>query len=363
MTTVPSVPQANFTSVQTAINFASPWDTIVVCAGTYAEQSTPVNNTSNPVGTGSRNGLTITKPLKIKGAGADKVTIKPDPSLTTLAGTAPYLRDGGGNVITVSRASLGSTDTNELFVDISGVTITSGTTYAEAGVGFLNSAGRISESVIGPMVRATDAPGLAARPHGWGVVKVGSNQGAGTGTVENEVTIAGSVITGYQSGGVFFDGARGTDGNANNLTRSGIKSVGYVKNSVITGSGADSLIPQTGIKYGPGARGTVKGSRITGNFYTPDQRQSVGILLTDAQTELNSYVAATGGFEATGNIISGNGYRSVQRQRREYGDQYGRSARQRDRQLLGRWICPGGRSDSGRRRGLLRGSESRCQLG
>ena len=26
---------------------------------------------------------------------------------------------------------------------------------------------------------------------------------------------------GYQSGGVFFDGGRGTDGNANNATRSG----------------------------------------------------------------------------------------------------------------------------------------------
>ena len=74
-------PTANFTSIQTAVNYAAPWDTIVVCAGTYLESSTPVNSNGNPVGTGSKNGLTINKSLKIKGAGADKVTIKPDPAL------------------------------------------------------------------------------------------------------------------------------------------------------------------------------------------------------------------------------------------------------------------------------------------
>ena len=62
--------------------------------------------TTRPSQTGSRNGLTITKPLTIKGAGASKVTIRPAPALgATLAGTAPYLRDGGGNVVTVSRQS------------------------------------------------------------------------------------------------------------------------------------------------------------------------------------------------------------------------------------------------------------------
>ena len=55
-----------------------------------------------PSQAGSRNGLTITKPLTIKGAGASKVTIRPAAALgATLAGTAPYLRDGGGNVVTV----------------------------------------------------------------------------------------------------------------------------------------------------------------------------------------------------------------------------------------------------------------------
>ena len=78
-------PDAQFDSVQDAVDFASPWDTIVVCDGTYEESSTPVFGAGNPVATGARNGLTITKPLKIKGAGADRVTIMPDQGIESLA--------------------------------------------------------------------------------------------------------------------------------------------------------------------------------------------------------------------------------------------------------------------------------------
>ncbi len=296
-------PNANYTSIQRAVDFASPWDTIVVCEGVYEESSSMPFNAGNPVATDSMNGLTITKPLKIKGAGADKVTIMPDPAIgDSLAGSVPYLRDGGGNVITVSRQSLGSSDTNEHFVDISGVTVTSGGTYAEAGVAYFNAAGRISESVIGPLKLASSADELAEEPHGWGVIKTNSLLGTGPGTVENEVTVENSVITGYQSGGVLIDGARGPDGSPDNVVRTGIKSSGYVENSVIRGAGGNNLIPQTGVKFTSGAKGFVRGNRITGNFFRPDQRQSVGILLTDAPTE------TAGGWSASGNIITGNGY-------------------------------------------------------
>ncbi|MFI5893837.1 Ig-like domain-containing protein [Actinoplanes sp. NPDC051513] len=275
-------PNAQFTSIQSAVDYASPWDTIVVCAGTYQESSTPVNATSNPVMTGAKNGLTINKPLKIKGAGADKVTIEPDQSLATLAGTDPYLRDGGGNVITVSRQSLGSTDTNEMFVDISGVTVTSGNTWAEAGIAYFGAAGRIADSVVGPMKVATTDEEKAAHPHGWGVIKTGLIQGTSSGTVESELTVADSVITGYQSGGILFDGARGKDGAADNTVRTGIRNHGYVSGTVVKGSGI-------GIKYTSGVEGFVDDSRITGNAY--------GVLLTDSGT-----------VTASGDIITGNAY-------------------------------------------------------
>ncbi|SDC21281.1 Ig-like domain-containing protein [Nocardioides lianchengensis] len=294
-------PTANFTSIQQAVDFASPWDTIVVCEGVYEESSTPISGPGNPVSTSSTNGLTITKPLKIKGAGADKVTIKPDQSLETLAGLKPYLRDGGGNVITVSRQSLGSTDTNEMFVDISGVTVTAGDTFAEAGIAFFGAAGRVSQSVVGPMKVATTADELAANPHGWGIVKTGVIQGAGTGTVESEVTVADSVVTGYQSGGILIDGAKGVDGGPNNIVRTGIENHGYVTGTVVKGK-ASSLFPQTGIKYTSGADGFVRTSRITGNYFRPDPSKSYGILLTDARTE------TAGALTGSGNVVTGNGF-------------------------------------------------------
>src|SRR3954451_22549968 len=70
-------PNARFTSIQGAVDQAAPWDTVVVCPGVYREQSTPTSGTTSPSAPGSRNGLTNPKPLTIKGAGADKVTIRP----------------------------------------------------------------------------------------------------------------------------------------------------------------------------------------------------------------------------------------------------------------------------------------------
>ncbi len=294
-------PNAGFTSIQDAVDFASPWDTIVVCDGVYEEKSTPVFGNGNPVATGALNGLTINKPLKIKGAGADKVTIMPDQSLDSLDGLEPYLRDGGGNVVTVSRQSLGSTDTNEMFLDLSGVTVTAGDVYAEAGIAFFGAAGRVSSSVVGPMKTATDADDLADHPHGWGIVKTGVILGEGPGTVETEVTVTDSVVTGYQSGGILFDGARGADGDADNTVRTGIISNGYVTDTVVKGR-ANRLYPQTGIAYTSGTTGFVRGSRITGNYFRPDPSQSFGILLTDAGTETE------GALTGLGNIVTGNGF-------------------------------------------------------
>lgn len=296
-------PDAGFTSIQEAVDFAAPWDTIVVCDGVYEESSTPVFGAGNPVATGARNGLTITKPLTIKGTGADRVTIMPDQSLDSLAGLEPYLRDGGGNVVTVSRQSLGSTDTNEMFLDLSGVTVTAGSTYAEAGIAFFGTAGRVSESVVGPMTVAADADELAAQPHGWGIVKTGVVEGEGPGTVESEVTVADSVVTGYQAGGILFDGAKGPDGRPANLERTGIRNHGYVVDTVVRGR-PNRLYPQTGVQFTSGVDGMVAGSRITGNYFRPDPSLSTGLLLTDAGTE-------DGDLTVTGNILTGNGFAVV----------------------------------------------------
>lgn len=305
-------PGARYGSIQAAVDQAAPWDTLIVCPGLYEEQSTPFTHANSPAQAGSRNGLTITKPLTIKGAGADKVTIRPSPALgSTLAGTAPYLRDGGGNVVTISRQSLGSSDDNENFVDISGVTIESPDAYAEAGVAFFNTSGRIARSVVGPLRRAAPDTELASRPHGWGVIMTNSLQGAEAG-VRREVTIEDSLVTGYQAGGVLFDDATGTDGAASNAVRSGVKAYGYVTRSRIAGGGRGSAVPQTGIRFHAGQRGAVVDSDIVGNS-GPDAsaataRASVGLLLTDAFIGDDPANPGTPAFSSSGNTFSGNGY-------------------------------------------------------
>jgi large repetitive protein len=282
-------PNAQFEHIQEAVEFASPWDTIVVCPGVYAESSTPVNSALNPVAPGAQDGLTINKPLKIVGAGAGLVTIKPA-GPGSLAGTEAFLRDGGGNVVTVSRQSLGSTEYDEEYVDISGVTIESSVAAAEAGVAFFNASGRISNSVIGPIAKAGSA--------GWGVVETNSLQGAGPGTAERQVTISNSRIFGYGAGGVLFDGGRGKDTETATINASsGIKQVGYVRGSSIEGSGGTSTIAQDGVVYNAGASGSVTGSAITGNRSTAGK--SVGVLLSKAAGE-------GAGVKVSGSYIAGN---------------------------------------------------------
>jgi large repetitive protein len=287
-------PNAEFEHIQEAVEYASPWDTIVVCPGIYNESSTPVNSELNPVLVeGEKDGLTINKPLKIIGAGANKVTIRPATSLTTLGGATGSLRDGGGNVVTVSRQSLGSTEYDENYVDISGVKIESGNTTAEAGVAFFNASGRIANSEIGTI--------KAANGNSWGVVMTNSQQGT-LGTAERQVTIENSKIKGYTTGGVLFDDSKGkADGAVTNTERSGMKQVGYVKNTLIEGSGQSTTLKQTGIQVASGAIAHITGSTIAGNLNVLEQRKSVGVLLTDAET-LN------GGFSISNSTIKGNGY-------------------------------------------------------
>jgi large repetitive protein len=282
-------PNAQFEHIQEAVEFAGPWDTIVVCPGVYAESSTPINSALNPVAPGAQNGLTINKPLKIVGAGAGLVKIKPA-GPGSLAGTEANLRDGGGNVITVSRQSLGSTEYDENYVDISGVTIESSVAAAEAGVAFFNASGRISNSVIGPITKAGSA--------GWGVVETNSQQGAGSGTAERQVTISGSRIFGYGAGGVLFDGGRGKDSETATINSSaGIKQVGYVKGTTIEGSGGTSKTAQDGVVYNAGASGSVTGSSITNNEST--EGKSVGVLLSKAAGE-------GAGVKVSGSTIAAN---------------------------------------------------------
>ncbi|MFT4049257.1 MAG: Ig-like domain-containing protein [Solirubrobacterales bacterium] len=304
-------PNASFSSIQTAVDYAAPHDTIVICDGIYQEKSTPLNGTSSPAQPGSRNGLTITKPLTLKGAGASKVFIEPDPVLgDSLAGTVPYLRDGGGNVVTIARQSLGASDDNENQTDISGVTIRSPYAYAEAGVAYFNTSGTISKSTIGPLRRA-NADETTSRPYGWGVIETNFLQGTGggSGTVRRQVSVVDSLVTGYQAGGVLFDGARGADGSTESAARAGITQYGYVTNSKIVGGASGFALPQTGVKYFAGTRGAVTGSTIQDNSAfqtTPTVYNSYGIFLQDSENGQDPDNTDVRGLLVNGNTFINN---------------------------------------------------------
>jgi hypothetical protein len=122
------------------------------------------------------------------------------------------------------------------------------------------------------------------------------------------VTIENSKIKGYTTGGVLFDDSKGkADGAATNLERSGMKQVGYVKNTLVEGSATvtekatSEATPQTGIQVAHGATVQITGSKIANNRDSTEPRKAVGVLLTDAET-LN------GGFSIKGSRIVGNSY-------------------------------------------------------
>src|SRR6201999_2125251 len=148
---------------------------------------------------------------------------------------------------------------------------------------------------------------LAAAPHGWGVVMTNHMVGTEAG-IQRQLEISGTLVTGYQSGGVLFDDSRGIDGAPTTLERSGIKAYGRVIESRIVGSGPDALIPQTGVQWHAGQRGELTRSVVTGNLYTPDLRRSVGVLLTDAETGPDPSNPTVRGFMALENQLTQNGW-------------------------------------------------------
>ncbi len=213
-------PNASFSSIQAAIDQLRRTTRSSSAPAPTASVRSRRTAPTPPLRSVSRNGLTIQKPITLRGAGADEVFIEPEPSLgSSLAGTAPFLRDGGGNVITIARQSLAPPTTTNSRADISGVTIRSPHAYAEAGVAYFNTSGTLKDVVVGPIARADADSATPARMAGASCRRTRSRRGPGSGTVRREVHVIDSLIEGYQAGGILFDGGRGADGTPENLAR------------------------------------------------------------------------------------------------------------------------------------------------
>ena len=273
-------PAAGFSHIQPAVEAANSGDTLIICPGTYAEGP----------GTAGTNGVTITKSLTLKGAGADKVTIKPTPETASggqIAAASPNLRDATGNIITVA-----GTPEEPIQVAISGVTVSGGGTqtyfsgtniwngefqngvYAETGITFLDAGGsvrasRVTNVVTSELAAAASQPGgYRSNNFGWGIAQVTAATAAPANPAR-ALTISGTRLERYNKGGVLIDGATGDTfpltpaGVANSATISSSQIVGRNLNSPPNdGTGGGSLLT-TGTVFGQDGVRATAGSTLS----------------------------------------------------------------------------------------------------
>lgn len=276
-------PSADYTSVQAGIDAASPGDTVVICPGVYEEGP-------DTVPAGGANAVNIAKMITVKGAGADKVTIKPKATIASLLGTTSNYRNGTGAIVSINRVS------QRTLVDISGITVEgNGTTAVGAGVKFWNAEGTFTQG------RVKDV-GTPASAQAYGVVVASNLVGD-----RLPVTVSGIQISGYGKAGVVLDSTQ-------NAPQLGILAT-TISGNTITGAGAQNTGAQQGVLATGLVSGSISGNVITGNKLddgdpatTADELSSAGIRLVDLDLSPVSATSTNTKLTATGNTIAGNAF-------------------------------------------------------
>jgi len=213
-------PGATFTTIQSAINAASPGDEIVICNGTYAEQ------------------LSITKSLDIEAhSGALLAPASIPQNATSLATGDP-----------IAAAVLVSGATN---VSISGLTVDginngiTGCAPRLIGVYFQNSSGALRHAAIRNFKLSAALNGCQS---GTGVfVESGSGQ-------TSNVEIAESSIHDYQKNGI---------------TANESGTTAQIHDNVVTGIGPTTGAAQNGIQIGFSAAGSIRENTVANNVWSP----------------------------------------------------------------------------------------------
>lgn len=196
-------PAAGYTSVQDAIDAAGVGDTVIVCPGAYAEGA----------GTPGSNGLTITKSMTLKGAGADLVTITPKKLApgSSIADSTLNIRNGIGDLVAV----VGGSFRNPINVAISGITVSGGGVASEAGIVYIDATGSITRSAVtnvttGERRFAFEQPGgYRSGTPGYGIAIVTNDTAANgfSSTNPRTVRIESTRVDRYNRIGVLVDGA------------------------------------------------------------------------------------------------------------------------------------------------------------
>lgn len=306
-------PAADFNKIQPAIDAAESGDTIVICEGVYSEGP----------GTPGSNGLTITKSLTLRGAGADLVTIKPKantPNGGQIAANTPVLRDSVGNIVSIFGAP-----TFPIEVDISGVTVSGGGretkfantdiwdgefeggVYSEAGILFLDAGGSVTASRVTNVVTserptAENQPGgYRSNNLGYGIAQVTGATSPPPGATPRSLEITGSRVDRYNKGGVLIDSATGSElplnpaGVVNNASIVGSQVIGRNLNSPPNdGTGGGSLL-LTGTVFGQDGVRVTAGSTLDFSSGIVSQNFMAG-----AGSDANAQLADAAGFRFIG---------------------------------------------------------------
>jgi hypothetical protein len=261
-------PGAAFTSIQTAVDAASPGDKINVCPGTYQEQ------------------VDVHKPLTISGvdiAGQNLATIRPAPavanstSLVTGNPIAAIILVNGTNNVTLTNLTVdGATN---------GINACSPNLI---GVYYRNASGKIDNLAVKNIKLG---PGFEGCQSGLAIFVQSGSGGM------SKVDILNSSVHDYQKNGITANEV-GTEAN--------------IKGNAVTGIDSDPYNAQNGIQVAFGARGTVDNNSVINHIYSGgDAATNIIIYASDnvkvtnnnlGNAQINTYVFGNRA-EVTNNTI------------------------------------------------------------
>jgi parallel beta-helix repeat protein len=259
---------AQYTSIQAAVNAASPGATIKVCPGTYMEQVTI------PAG---KNGLTLRSERK------EEAIIK---APLVMVDEKAIVRVNGASDVTISSFTISGPGGGPCDSLRYGVRVDGG-----------GSASILDNHIT--MIRDTPFSGC----QNGNAVQIGRNFGGQVGTA----SIQRNTIDDYQKSGVVVDGPG---------------SSGDIGHNTIIGVGPTVTISQNGVQVSRNATGSVHHNTISGNLFSPQTFASAGVLLFEpgavevshndlSNNDESIYVIDTAGAVISHNTIVGSTFDGI----------------------------------------------------